>query len=194
MKTTTSSKPSSPRSTRYSSEQISFILAATQTMSFCDAVKGASIATLYEDLQTNVNDAEVLKNVRHLLFKIYEFHSKKQWLTKTQACNYVGSLNRNSCFRYIARAKSLGFFQFQRSSVDKRKIYIVPNDQLLDFVENEIDQEADCLRTLFLELLKRGPLPNDKKPMQGMTLDKTIARNPASSNDDTSSNQFAMSA
>ena len=124
-------------------------------------------ADLMDEIKYDMDNAIVYKNIRRLLFKIYELNLSGRNLTKTQACVYIPSSNNAACYKYVHKAKSLGYIKFERSKEDKRRYFVIAQKELLKYVESELDKEIDSIREVLGEILKHGSLPVDNLAFSG---------------------------
>src|SRR5690348_17265783 len=83
-------------------------------------------------------DSDFLKYVYALIFRVYEMHTEGKYMTKMQACRYIPLKHAATCKKYLDIAEERGFFQFEPSTTDARKIVVKPGPQLLQFVEESI--------------------------------------------------------
>jgi len=95
------------------------------------------------ELVIESGDSDFLKYVYALIFRVYELHLDRKYMTKMQACRYVPLKHAATCKKYMDIAERKGFFSFQPSSSDARKIIVKPGPQLLEFVETTIRTSLD---------------------------------------------------
>lgn len=86
--------------------------------------------------------SEFIRYVYALLFRVYELHSEGRYMTKMQACKYIPLQHAATCRKYMDLARDKGFFKYEGSDTDQRKVVIKPGPQLLDFVEERISASA----------------------------------------------------
>lgn len=123
-----------------------------------------------DEFKNSTSDAKFYYYVNNLLFRIYELHLDGKFMTKTNACRMIPLANANACQKYVEEAQKRGFIKIEDSVDDKRKKIIVPNADLIEYVENNISDDLNTIRDVFLSLARHG-IPKDNMAMSGYTLD-----------------------
>lgn len=102
--------------------------------------KDEEFASFVEDLFSE-EDGSFYYYAKALLFKVYEMDMKGKRMTKMQACRYVPSQHAGTCRKYVDIAQNKGFITLKKSAHDKRRIDVIPNEQLTHWVRREIEKE-----------------------------------------------------
>ncbi len=112
-------------------------------------------------------DINFYRNAYRLLLEIYSRNLEGEYLSKTEACELISLSHRNAAQKYVNEAKEKGFVEFRRSRTDRRRIDVIPKQQLLDFVEYELEQTGDMIRNAFGTILEAGSMPKDNAAFSG---------------------------
>ena len=102
--------------------------------------KDEEFTSFIEDLFSE-EDGSFFYYARALLFKVYEMDRKGKRMTKMQACRYIPSQHAGTCRKYVDIAERKGFLTLRKRPNDKRRIDVIPNDQLKDWVKHEMNKE-----------------------------------------------------
>lgn len=95
------------------------------------------------DLAIERGDADFLRYVYSLIFRVYEMHLQGKYMSKMQACRYIPLHHASTCKKYLELARERNYFLEVPSEFDKRKKIIKPGPALIDFVETSISESID---------------------------------------------------
>lgn len=93
----------------------------------------------WEMVVGGTDDTDFIKYVYALLFRVYEMHLDGRYLTKTQACKFIPLRHAQTSAKYLDAAEKKGFFKFEQSPMDARKIFVKPGPELVHFVEERVE-------------------------------------------------------
>jgi hypothetical protein len=129
------------------------------------AYKRSSFSEFMQSILAENIDRRFFYHIDHLLMVIYEHHQNGKYITKSQACRLIPIGHTNTCKKYVEEAQARGYVRFEPDRNDARRVRVIPTEELLTYVRDQIEKSIDQARELVGRVSDVRQLPRDNHPL-----------------------------